>query len=328
MDPDGDYESRHSIRSTASDNGPYVNPSDDVASPSKIFAPDCNIKLPAKATKDGDAYDGPTAPPMEDAPPPAVPAAAAAAASPNHRSAMESRGTAYDAMMSGKMDLPAPDEAPISNSVAVPIGFDSDDMALPEAKALPIINSAANEGTKEPSVTLEEVDIDDPCTDTEIQIDEQTTGVLVASSEEEDQISSSPDETSDGGNADQGIKKSSSTRSSTGRQMLYCCGIIVFFAVIAIVALFGTPRGQLLIKGVPNCDLGSLSPLVIGNGWCNGQLNTEESGWDGETAPHKMAFSGKNILVAKLVRQTKSMTEFAMMVITTPPSADGMVETV
>ena len=46
------------------------------------------------------------------------------------------------------MDLVAPsDEAPISNSVAVPIGFDSDDMALPEAKALPIISSTANEGT-------------------------------------------------------------------------------------------------------------------------------------------------------------------------------------
>ena len=143
MDPDGDYEGRHSIRSTASDH--IINPTrtsvDEFASPSKIFAPDDDTKLPAKSLIGQDTYDGPTAPPMEDV---------ADANTCSHRSAMEPRGTAYDDVMSGKMDTAAPEEAPISNSVAVPIGFDSDAMALPEAKALPIVGSTAHEGTKMP----------------------------------------------------------------------------------------------------------------------------------------------------------------------------------
>ena len=46
MDPDGDYESRHSTRSTAND-GIDLDVA-DVTSPSKIFAPDDDIKPSAK----------------------------------------------------------------------------------------------------------------------------------------------------------------------------------------------------------------------------------------------------------------------------------------
>ena len=176
MDPDGDYESRHSTRSAADDVN-LAGDDIDVESPSKIFLPNEDTKLPAKPTKDSDTYEGATAPPMEV--PPLVAAAAAAAASANIGSAKKQpRGTAYEDMMTGKMDLAASDEAPISNSVAVPIGFDSDDMALPEAKALPIISSTANEETKMPTATSEEVQ-------TDAQIDEQLIPVPVLPSQPE-----------------------------------------------------------------------------------------------------------------------------------------------
>ena len=280
MDPDGDYESRHSIRSTASDNG---NPIDDVASPSKIFAPGENTKLPAKPTNDGDAYDGPTAPPMEGPPPPSVPsAAAAAAATSSHRAVMEPRGTAYDDMMSGKMDGTGPDEVPISNSVAVPIGFDSEDLALPEAKALPIISSTANEGSKMTPATMEEVDVEDA----EAPVDEEGSipslpGVI--------QNSTTAIVNEGDMNADEVVKETPTTRSCTRKRMMCCCGIVTLCALLGIIfgVLYGTTQGQLFIKGVPNCDLGDgyyvsyYWPSEIGDGWCSGFLNTAECGWDG-----------------------------------------------
>ena len=275
MDPDGDYESRHSIRSTPSDNG---NPIDDVTSPSKIFAPDDDTKLPAKPTKDGDAYDGPTAPPMEVAPSPVVPSAAATAYS-SHRSAMKPRSTAYEDMMSGKLDL-ASEVAPISNSVAVPI--DSEDMALPEAKALPIVSSAANEGTKVPPATLEEVDVEE---ETEAQIDEEDpTPIPVPSSSNGVQSSATSDETSDEGDTDT-EDKVSPTRKRCTRKRKLCFVAFAFVTLLGTVlgVLFGTDQGQLLIK-YPNCHVNN--PHWIGDGHCDSavfttEYNTAECGWDG-----------------------------------------------
>ena len=277
MDPDGDYESRHSTRSAADDVN-LAGDDIDVESPSKIFVPDEDTKLPAKPTKSGDAYKGATAPPMEG--PPLVADAAAAA-----RSSIEPRGTVYDDMMTGKMDLAAPDEAPISNSVAVPIGFDSDDMALPEAKALPLISSTANnEATKMPLSTLEEVRVED----TEAQVEaENHTPVPVPFSSDEDQSFTGPDATSDEEdiNTDEGVKETPTMRNYTRRRKLCCCSIITLCAVLGTVlgVLYGTTQGQLFIKGVPNCNLhdGDWWPSDIGNGHCSYWLNTAECGWDG-----------------------------------------------
>ena len=290
MDPDGDYESRHSTRSAAGDvnlTGDYV----DVESPSKILVPDEDTKLPANPTIGGDAYKGATAPPMEGSPLAAGHTTDAAAA----RSSIERRGTAYDDMMTGKMDLAAPDEAPISNSVAVPIGFDSDDMALPEARALPIISSTANnEGTKMPSATLDEVDAEeDTCVEAQVD-EEEPTPIPVPPSPEENQASTNPDSTSDEGSTEEEDKSKPIKWKNTRRRKLCCCGIVAFLAVLGTVlgVLFGTEKGQLINKGYPNCDLlgddGWLyESYEIGDGKCDGYLNTAKCGWDGgDCLPH------------------------------------------
>ena len=259
MDPDGDYESRHSIGSTAGDNvkNPTSIDNDDITSPSKMFAPHDDTKRPAaKSMVAKDAYDGPTAPPMEDAIPPPAAASTVAAASCN--------GSAYENMMRDKMDLVAPDEAPISNSVAVPIGFDSDDMALPEAKALPIVGSTANEGTKMPPATLEEVDVND----TEAQIEEEEpTPVPVPFSSNEDGSSTIPDETSERDPDEpsgQDAKVRSPKRCTCKRKL--CFVALLFFAILGTVlgVLFGTDGGKLLLKGFPNCHVWNAD--LIGNG--------------------------------------------------------------
>ena len=271
MDPDGDYESRHSTQSTASNDVDMA----DISSPSKIFAPDDDTKLPAKPTKGEDSYEGPTAPPMEDA----IPPASAAAANSSHRQAMEHLGTTYDDMMTGKMDLAASDEAPISNSVAVPIGFDSEDMALPEAKALPIISSTANEGTKMPPATLDEVDAEGA---EEYVNEEDPTPIPVPLSSEENQASTNPNSTTDEGTTEEENKSTSTKRENTRRRKVCCCGIVAFLAVLGTVlgVLFGTEKGQLIIKGYPNCD-GYWWTSDIGNGHCSKRVNTAECGWDG-----------------------------------------------
>lgn len=272
MDPDGDYEGRHSIRSTASDH--IINPTrtsvDEFASPSKIFAPDDDTKLPAKLLIGQDTYDGPTAPPMEDV---------ADANAYTHQSAMEPRGTAYDDMMSGKMDLPD-DQAPISNSVAVPIGFDSDDMALPEAKALPIVGSTAHEGTNVLSATLEQ----DPTGDTEAQINEEEPNpVPVPFSSDEDRSPADPDATSERGSDEQSeidVKVPSPRRCS--RKQKLCCVALAFVVIVgtALGVLFGSRKGQMILLGYPNCK--APYPDYIGDGDCDGsEYFNAECGWDG-----------------------------------------------
>ena len=245
MDPDGDYESRHSIRSTASNDV-------DVASPSKIFAPDDDTKRPAAKLMTGDAYDGPTAPPMDHTPSPAP--TATAAASSSHRPAM------------------APDEALISNSVAVPIGFGSEDMALPEATALPIISITANEGSKTPPAMLEESDAEE---DTEAQGEQEPTPVPVPSSQEHNGgISSDEIPTV----VEQDDKTTATMKRCTRKLKWCCCTAFLATLGIVLVVLFGTSKGQMLLKGYPSCNG---NPVWIGNGYCNGQVNTAECGWDG-----------------------------------------------
>lgn len=235
MDPDGDYESRHSTRSATND---LTGDDIDVESPSKIFLPEEDTKLPAKPTKGRDAYEGATAPPMEGSPLAAGPGAGA-----------------YDDMTSGKMDLAAPDEAPISNSVAVPIGFNSDNMALPEAQALPIVSSTANEGTKMPPAIFEEVE------DTDAQMneeEEEPTPVPVPSSSEEDGSSTNPVVTSERDSDEPSGQESKlpSPKKCKGKFKLWCFVALVFVAILGIVlgVLFGTSEGQMHLKGYPKCN--------------------------------------------------------------------------
>ena len=275
MDPDGDYESRHSIRSTASDAG--ANPAasnDDVASPSKIFAPGGDIKPPTKSPTGGDAYKGPTAPTMEeDSPLPTAPSATDAAASP-----MDPRGNAYADMMRDTKMMGL--EPPVSNSVAVPIGFDSDVMALPEATALPIVSSTTDEGLMTPT-TLEEVDTND----TEAQIDDvEPTPVPVPFSSNVDGISTTPGATSDRDSDEQSgqDEKVPSPKKYTRKCKLcfvaYCVFVVGIGTVLGV--LFGTDRGQLLLNGFPNCIVEHSD--YVGNGSCDGgDYNTAECGWDG-----------------------------------------------
>ena len=282
MDPDGDYESRHSIRSTASDacvNNPTSIDNDDVTSPCKIFAPHDDTKRPAAKSMvwQVNDYVGASAPPMEGAPPPPAAAASTAAAA-------SSNGSAYDDMMGGKMDVTTTDEAPISNSVAVPIGFDSDDMALPEAKALPIISSTANEGTKMPPATLEEVDVNDTEAQVAEEEEEEPTPVRVPFSSNEDGSSTNPNATSERELDEQSgqDEKVPSPNKCTRKCKLWCCVALVFVAILGTVVgvLFGTTKGQLLLMGFPKCNIAY--PSFIGDGYCDGRdYNTAECGWDG-----------------------------------------------
>ena len=274
MDPDGDYESRHSTRSATND---LTGDDIDVESPSKIFLPEEDTKLPAKPTKGRDAYEGATAPPMKGSFLAAGPGAGAAAA--GNDSGIE-RGAAYDDMTSGKMDLAAPDEAPISNSVAVPIGFNSNDVALPEAQALPIVSSTANEGTKMPPAIIEEVE------DTEAQMneEEEPTPIPVPSSSDNDGGSTNPDATSERDSDEQSGQPSGQEAKVPSPKKckfkLWCFVALVFVAILGTVlgVLSGTSKGQMLLKGYPKCNG---NPSWIADGSCDELINTAECGWDG-----------------------------------------------
>jgi len=267
MDPDGDYESRHSMKSTAARGG------DDVAvSPSSIFAPDGDAKPPAKMFCDEgtEVYDGPSAPPMEEAPSPARPAAAAAAAT--------ARGNAYNC--GDKIDTTEPPPI-VSSNVAVPIGFDSDDQALPEAKALPIVGSTATGGTKMSSAE-----------DAEAQMMNQPTPIPVPFSQGNDNTPG--DRRTAAPSSHQERHTGKTPQSQYQRRRKIFCIVLVSLVAIGIVlgvVLAATKQHSVHADEVevgttltgymyPNCHVNI--PSLIGNGQCQGrEYNTADCGWDG-----------------------------------------------
>ena len=145
-------------------------------------------------------------------------------------------------------------EPPVSASVAVPIGFDSEDTALPEAKALPIVGSTAPEADG-----------------TEPQIDDG-----------EEEPTPVPDPSRESAAAAPEDKVAPATSRCTRKQKWCCCSIVAILAVVGVIVgvLFGSRKGQMLLKGYPDCR--AHVPLAIGDGFCDGEeYNTAECGWDG-----------------------------------------------